>query len=125
MMRTTDGLVENTMEGETRRELVLGTHSRSGDQFDIWQAVFSPVGDDGYPKPIIDPMTGDIDHSVAEYWKQHYDLSYILRTNWKTLGPQLVGKLHFTVGTMDTFYLNNAVSLLQDFLEKTNYPYYA
>ena len=48
-------------------------------------------------------MTGDIDHSVAEYWKQHYDLSYILRTNWKMLGPQLVGKLHFTVGTMDTF----------------------
>ncbi len=125
MMRTTDGLVLNTMEGETRRELVLGTHSRSGDQFDIWQAVFSPVGDDGYPKPIIDPMTGDIDHSVAEYWKEHYDLSYILRTNWKTLGPELVGKLHFTVGTMDTFYLNNAVSLLQDFLEKTNYPYYA
>ncbi len=125
MMRTTDGLVLNTMEGETRRELVLGTHSRSGDQFDIWQAVFSPVGDDGYPKPIIDPMTGDIDHTVAEYWKEHYDLSYILRTNWKTLGPELVGKLHFTVGTMDTFYLNNAVSLLQDFLEKTNYPYYA
>ncbi len=125
MMRTTDGLVLNTMEGETRRELVLGTHSRSGDQFDIWQAVFSPVGDDGYPKPIIDPMTGDIDHTVADYWKEHYDLSYILRTNWKTLGPGLVGKLHFTVGTMDTFYLNNAVSLLQDFLEKTNYPYYA
>lgn len=125
MMRTTDGIVLNTMEGETRRELVLGTHSRSGDQFDIWQAVFSPVGDDGYPKPIIDPMTGDIDHTVADYWKEHYDLSYILRTNWKTLGPDLVGKLHFTVGTMDTFYLNNAVSLLQDFLQKTNYPYYA
>lgn len=125
MMRTTDGLVLNSMEGETRRELVLGTHSRSGDQFDIWQAVFSPVGDDGYPKPIIDPMTGDIDHSVAEYWRERYDLSYILSTNWKTLGPQLVGKLHFTVGTMDTFYLNNAVSLLQNFLEKTNYPYYA
>jgi hypothetical protein len=125
MMRTTNGLVLNTMEGETRRELALGTHSRSGDQFDIWQAVFSPVGDDGYPKPIIDPISGDIDHTVAEYWRQHYDLSYILQTNWKTLGPKLVGKLHFTVGTMDTFYLNNAVSLLQDFLEETNYPYYA
>jgi len=115
MMRTTDGLVLNTMEGETRRELVLGTHSRSGDQFDIWQAVFSPVGDDGYPKPIIDPITGEIDHSVAEYWKQHYDLSYILSTNWNTLGPKLVGKLHFTVGTMDTFYLNNAVSCFRAF----------
>ncbi|MHB8540441.1 MAG: hypothetical protein ACYDCD_05805 [Candidatus Acidiferrales bacterium] len=36
-----------------------------------------------------------------------------------------MGKLHFTVGTMDTFYLNNAVSLLQGFLDQTNYPYYA
>ena len=125
MMRTTDGIVENTMRGETRRELVLGTDSRSGDQFDIWQAVFSPVGDDGYPKQIFDPMTGEIDHGVAEYWKQYYDLSHIIQTNWKTLGPKLVGKLHFTVGTMDTFYLNNAVSLLQNFLEQTNYPYYA
>jgi hypothetical protein len=125
MMRTTEDLILNTMEGETRRELVLGTKSRSGDQFDIWQAVYSPVGDDGYPKPIIDPITGEIDHNVAEYWKQHYDLSYLIRTNWNSLGPKLVGKLHFTVGTMDTFYLNNAVSLLQDFLDQTNYPYYA
>lgn len=125
MMRTTDDEIENTMEGETHRELVLGTKSRSGDQFDIWQAVFSPAGDDGYPREIWDPMTGEVNHDVAEYWKQHYDLSYIIRTNWSTLGPKLVGKLHFTVGTMDTFYLNNAVSLLQDFLEQTNYPYYA
>ena len=32
------------------RELALGTQSRSGQQWDIWEAVFSPVGTDGYPK---------------------------------------------------------------------------
>ena len=30
-------------------EAALGDHGRSGDQLDIWQAVYSPVGADGYP----------------------------------------------------------------------------
>ncbi len=51
-------------------------------------------------------------------------MRYILQRDWKTLGPNLVGKLHFTVGDMDSYYLNNAVHLMQDFLETTNYPYY-
>jgi hypothetical protein len=122
--RQTDGSVVSTMERMTRRELVLGTHGRSTEQFNIWQAVFSPMGDDGYPKPIYDPVTGAIDHDVANYWKEHYDLRYILQRDWKTLGPNLVGKLHFSVGDMDSYYLNNAVHFMQDFLESTNYPYY-
>jgi putative esterase len=122
--RKTDGSVVTTMDRMTRRELVLGTHGRSTEQFNIWQAVFSPVGEDGYPKPIYDPLSGDIDHEVANYWKEHYDLRYILQRDWKTLGPNLVGKLHFAVGDMDSYYLNNGVHLMQDFLETTNYPYY-
>jgi len=117
--------VVSTMDRMTRRELALGTHGRSTEQFNIWQAVYSPVGDDGYPKPIYDSVTGAIDHNVANYWKEHYDLRYILQRDWKTLGPNLVGKLHFAVGDMDSYYLNNAVHLMQDFLESTNYPYYA
>lgn len=123
--RKTDGSVVTTMDRSNLRELVLGSHGRSTEQFGIWQAVFSPVGSDGYPKPVWDPQTGVIDHDVASYWKEHYDLRYILQRDWKTLGPNLVGKLHFTVGDMDSFYLNNAVHLMQDFLETTNYPYYA
>ena len=122
--RKTDGALVTTMDRMNRRELVLGTRGRSTDQFDIWQAVYSPAGDDGYPKPIWDPLTGVIDHDVANYWKEHYDLRYILQRDWKTLGPNLVGKLHFTVGDMDSYYLNNAVHLMQDFLEQTNDPYY-
>ena len=68
-------------------EAALGSHGRSGEQFDIWQAVYSPVGDDGYPKAIFNKATGEIDHNVAAYWREHYDLSYILRRDWATLGP--------------------------------------
>jgi hypothetical protein len=119
------GEVASTLEQINIRESVLATHGRSGDQWDIWQAVFGPVGEDGYPKPIWDRMTGEIDKSVAQYWKDHYDLSAILQRDWKTLGPKLQGKIHIYVGDMDNYYLNNAVYLIEAFLESTKDPYYA
>jgi len=119
------GEVSSTLEQTNHREMVIGTHSRSGDQWDIWQAVFGPVSEDGYPKPIWDKMTGEIDKSVAQYWKDHYDLSAILQRDWKTLGPKLQGKIHIYVGDMDNYYLNNAVYLIEAFLESTKEPYYA
>lgn len=105
-------------------ELALGTRSRSGGQFDIWEAVYSPVGSDGYPKRLWDKSTGEIDHEVAEYWKENYDLRYILERDWKSLGPRLEGKIHVYCGDMDNYYLNNAVYLLEEFLEKTTNPFY-
>lgn len=114
--RKTNGILDSTMEQENRYELVLGTHARSGEQLDIWQAVFGPMGDDGYPKPIWDKRTGEIDKSVAEYWQEHSDLSHIMKRDWAILGPKLAGKLHFAVGDMDTWYLNNAVHLTESML---------
>ncbi|HEX6739806.1 MAG TPA: alpha/beta hydrolase-fold protein, partial [Vicinamibacteria bacterium] len=49
-MRNYLGQVSATLEGMNRLELVLGTRSRSGEQWDIWEAVYSPVGADGYPR---------------------------------------------------------------------------
>lgn len=118
------GQVSATMEETNHYEYVLGTHSRSGDQFDIWEAVYSPQGEDGYPKRIFDKLTGEIDKSVAEYWRENYDLRYILERDWKTLGPKLQGKIHLFCGDMDNYYLNNAVYLMEDFLKKTNNPFY-
>jgi hypothetical protein len=118
------GEVSATLEEMNYRELALGTHSRSGDQWDIWQAVFGPVGLDGYPAPIWDKLTGEIDRKVAEYWKQKYDLRYILERDWQTLGPKLRGKIHIYVGDMDNYYLNNAVYLTETFLKSTKDPYY-
>jgi Putative esterase len=123
-VRQPDGLILSTMEQMNRYELVQGTHSRSGEQLDTWQAVFSSVGGDGYPKPVFNKRTGEIDHEVAKYWKEHYDLSAIMQRDWRTLGPKLAGKLHLYVGEADTFYLDRAVHLLKDFMDTTTDPYY-
>lgn len=118
------GQINTTLEDMNHREFVFGTNSRSGDQWDIWQAVYSPVGQDGYPKPIWNKLTGEIDSEVAEYWRENYDLRYILERDWKTLGPKLEGKIHIYCGDMDNYYLNNAVYLTEEFLETTVDPYY-
>jgi len=124
-MRNMYGEIKATVKSENHMELVLGTRGRSGKQFDIWEAVYSPVDEDGYPKRIWDKRTGKIDHQVAEYWKENYDLRYILERDWKKIGHKLVGKIHIYTGDMDSFYLNNAVYLMEEFLENTKDPYYA
>jgi hypothetical protein len=118
------GELAATIEDNNYMELALGTKSRSGGQWDIWQAVYSPVGEDGYPKPIWDKLTGKINHSVAEYWREHYDLGYILKRDWAKLGPKLQGKIHIYVGEADNYFLNDAVYLVEDFLKSTKDPNY-
>ena len=119
------GHIQSTVEQMNRLENVLGGKSRSGGQWDIWQAVFSPVGSDGYPKPIWDKRTGVIDKEVATYWKENYDLVNILRRDWnKGLGRKLEGKLHIYVGEADNYYLNDAVYLAEEFLKSTKDPFY-
>jgi Putative esterase len=105
-------------------ELALGSHGRSGEQFDIWQAVYGPVGKDGYPQPIFNKETGAIDPVTAAYWKEHFDLSAIIAKNWATLGPKLEGKIHVYVGGADTYFLNDAVYYLEDVLKATQNPPY-
>jgi hypothetical protein len=111
-----------TVRDNIAYEAALGEHGRSGEQFDIWQAVYSPTGADGYPQPIFDKQTGKIDHKTAEYWREHYDLEAKLEREWNTLGPKLQGKLHIYVGSDDTYFLNDAVYLMEDFLKQTGTP---
>jgi hypothetical protein len=113
-----------TTQSANQYELALGDHARSGEQFDIWQAVYGPVGPDGYPAQIFNKETGEIDPKVAAYWKEHYDISDILQRNWPTLGPKLRGKLRIYVGSADNYMLNNAVYLIEDFLKSTTNPPY-
>ncbi len=121
-MRNYLGQTLISVRGNVQYEAALGDRGRSGDQFDIWQAVYSPVGKDGYPEPIFDKRTGAIDHTTAAYWRQHYDLDAMLQRDWNTLGPKLQGKLHLYVGSDDTYFLNDAVYLMEDFLKQTGTP---
>jgi len=122
--RDTFGITQLTSEQRNRYENVLGTRGRSGEQIDIFEAAYGPIGDDGYVKPLFDPRSGEIDPEVAEYWREHFDLRYILERDWETIGPKLEGKIHIYTGDMDTHYLNNAVVLMERFLEKTTDPFY-
>jgi hypothetical protein len=119
------GHLQSSVESTSRLEFVLGTRSRSGGQWDIWEAVYSPVGADGYPQRIWDKRTGVIDKKVAAHWKENFDLVDIMRRNWdKGLGAKLEGKIHIYVGEADNYYLNNAVYLADDFLKSTKNPSY-
>jgi Putative esterase len=123
IMRTAEGQDEITIQQFSQMEEVLGSHNRSGEQIEIWDAAYGPIGNDGYPKPLWDKKTGKIDHSVAIYMRDHgYDLSYNIRTNWATLGPKLKGKIHVYVGDMDNFYLNLAVYKLEEEMKKLTNP---
>lgn len=123
--REPDGQVTVTVQQESQLEEVLGSHARSGQQFDAWDAVYGPVGTDGYPKPLWNNRTGKIDHSVADYMRDHgYDLTEYLRRNWTKMGPSLAGKIHVYVGDMDSYYLNLACYDMENFLKNTSYPYY-
>jgi hypothetical protein len=116
------GHVNAMVKDMNHRELALGTKSRSGDQWDIWDAVYSPVGKDGYPKPVFNKYSGEIDKEVAAYWKEHFDLTHIIQRDWHKLGDKLKGKIHLYVGDMDNFYLNNAVYTAEDMLKGLKNP---
>jgi hypothetical protein len=118
------GNVSSYLRDMNYRERVLGTKSRSGQQWDIWEAVYSPVGTDGYPQRIWDKITGRINKKVAEYWKENFDLAYILKRDWNKYGDDWRGKIKIYCGDMDNYYLNNAVYLAQDILESLESPTY-
>jgi len=122
--REIDGTVRVTSEQRNHYELAQGTNGRSGQQLDIWSAVYGPQGEDGYFKPLFNKRTGEIDPSVAEYWRENYDLLEYLKRNWSELGPKLVGKLHIYTGTRDTYHLEQAVMEMEAWMKTTENPHY-
>jgi hypothetical protein len=88
-----------------------------GGQLDSFDAVFSPRGPDGKPRPLWDRDSGAVDPAVARHWER-YDIRLVLERNWKALAPKLAGKLHVYTGGDDTFYLEGAVVLLKESLRE-------
>ncbi len=123
MSRTPQGQPLLSMRMMSRLEAVLGSHERSGQQMNAWDAAYGPVGPDGYPKPAWDKLTGHINKDVALYMRDHgYDLTYYLTQNWSRIGPSLIGKIHMYVGDMDNYYLNLAVYRMEDALRSMTNP---
>lgn len=113
-----------SIQQEITEENVLGasnTYVTSGGQWGAWNALYSPKGEDGLPKPIFNPVIGTINKDVAEHWKK-YDLLLYTSSNWPELGPKIKGKIHVWMGDMDNFYLNNSMRDFDEFLKNTKNP---
>ena len=104
-----------SMQQLAQAEQVLGDY---GGQLASFEWVFSPRGPDGRPAQLFNRTTGEIDSTVANYWREHYDIVERLKTNWNTIGLDLKGKIHLFVGTDDTFYLDGAAHSLQATLDQ-------
>ena len=120
----TTGTMRMTSKQRNYFELAQGTRGRSGQQLDIWSAVYGPIGEDGYFKPMWDKVTGKIDPSVAPYWREHYDILEYMKRNWSWLGPKLVDKVRIYIGDMDTYRLNVATAQLEEWMKTTQNPHY-
>lgn len=120
--RDTKGNTIWTVRDENRYELAIGGDKAHGQgQWGIWEAVYSPVGEDGYPMNVFDPDTGKINKKVVKYWHDHYDLNAYLKKNHKSIMKHLKGKIHLQGGDMDNFYLNLGQWLITETLEKYDY----
>ena len=123
--RSREGQPIQSVRQLSQLTMVLGSRGRSCEYLEAWEASFGPVGSDGYTKPLWDKKTGEIDHEVAQYWRDNgYDLVHYIKTNWSTIGPDLVGKIHLYVGDMDNYYFNLPVYFLEELLENTENPNY-
>jgi enterochelin esterase-like enzyme len=124
VMRSTAGEPMVSMQDFIKYENVQGasnTYLNSGGQFSAHTALYSPKGSDGLPIPLIDPLTGVIDSTVALYWKK-YDFKHYAQENWEALGPKIQGKIFIWMGDMDNFYLNPATRALASYFETTANP---
>ena len=104
-------VVEMTIRQEARGEDVLGPDNTSAQQWDSWFSTFGPKNASGNAAALFDPKTGQIDSEIANHYRQ-YDISYLLQKNPSVLAPIFRNAVRLVVGTEDSFYLNEAVALL-------------
>lgn len=103
------GRVRQTIEQAARLESVLG---RDGGQLRSFEWVFSPRDRFGQPASMFDRTTGQVYPEVVAYWRDHYNISQVIRTEDAMEKKQLEGKIHIAVGTADSFYLDGSVHKL-------------
>jgi enterochelin esterase-like enzyme len=111
-----NGKVVSTFEDFARLEAVLGPY---GGQMASFEWVFSPKSPGGPPMPMFDRVTGDVDPNVVRAWEK-YDISRVIANHWRTLAPNLNGKIHLIVGTEDTFYLDGSAHKLKAVLDSVH-----
>ncbi len=117
------GRVTMSVRQENLMEEVLGPDNTSGQQWDSWFAVWGPKGASGTPAALFDPSTGVIDHAVAEQYKK-YDIHELARANRGAWGPVFHQRIRLLVGSLDSYYLNQAVERLKSTIDSLHFLVY-
>ncbi|MHC5024069.1 MAG: alpha/beta hydrolase [Planctomycetota bacterium] len=98
-----------TARQEAQMEYAIDPLGGSGEQWDTWEAMFSPANAaTGLPRPMFDGRSGAIDRDVVEHWKK-YDIGRLVRSDWNRYGPIVMQRVRLACGTRDSFYLDRAV----------------
>jgi hypothetical protein len=102
-----------TVREEIGMERAIDPTGGSGQQWDAWQAMFSPPeGIGGMPRRVADVETGAIDHALARNVWSAYDIARVIERRWVRLEPVLRSKVRVLVGDRDNFHLERAVRRL-------------
>jgi len=104
---------------EVSGENMFGPRFTSGKQWASWLAVWGArdVADARRPAPLFDPATGVIDAKIVEQYRA-YDIGHLTRTSPEKYLPIWDGRIRLVCGSLDNFYLNQAVELVKADLEK-------
>lgn len=106
-----------TVLRENLGEELLGPDNVSGQQWDSWMAVFGKRNPQGHPLALFDPLTGALHHEVAETYRA-YDIGERVRRDPAGVGRILRRNVRICVGGQDSFFLEEAVQMLRDDLER-------
>ena len=107
-----------TVRQEGLMEYAMHPAGGSGQQWDTWEAMFSPPDPrTGYPRQMFDPRSGQIDRAVIEHWKR-FDITRMVTSDWETYGGIVTQKVRLACGTDDSFYLQRAVERFKATVEK-------
>jgi hypothetical protein len=109
-------VVSMTVREENGMEFAIDPTGRSGQQWDAWEAMFSPRGDEGAPTPLFDARTGAINRDVANHWRR-FDINMLVREQRSRLDAVVQSKVRLLCGEFDNFYLDRAVRRFKEAVE--------
>ena len=107
-------LVPMRVGDEVQMEWAMSPRGASGEQWDAWAAMFSPVAEGArQARRLCDPLTGVIDPLTIEAWSK-FDIARLISKDWNRTGRLFVERVRVIVGERDSFYLERAAIRLRD-----------
>lgn len=108
-----------TVREEVGVERVLGPARDSGEQWDAWAAMWSPLDPaTRLPRPMFDAVTGTIDRAVVNGSWSRFDVAALVRADPARWVPIFRERIRLVCGGRDGFYLERGVEGLKDALDE-------